>query len=227
MGTGALGSSTGSNNIAIGRNAGDNATTGDSNIYIGNTGVAAEGSTIRVGSAQTDTFIAGIRGATTDAIAVLIDSAGQLGTVSSSRRTKEDIRDMGEASAALARLRPVVFRYRKPFANGAKPLQYGLIAEEVAEVYPELVAFDAEGEPETVLYRFLAPILLSEEQRQQAAQRELNAENDSLEEHRKAQDKQVALLLEAVKELQAELAVVKAQLNRNDDDQVAALKLQE
>jgi hypothetical protein len=226
VGTDALIASTGSSNIALGISAGSSLTSGGGNIYIGNSGVSSESDTIRVGSSQTDAFIAGIRGVTTgvaDAITVLIDSAGQLGTVSSSRRTKEDIRDMREASAGLERLRPVVFRYRKPFANGAKPLQYGLIAEEVAEVYPELVAYDAEGEPETVLYRFLAPMLLSELQRQQAALRELKAENDSLQEHRKAQDKQVALLLEAVKEqqaqlqeLRAELAVVKAQLDRPD-----------
>jgi hypothetical protein len=174
--------------------------------------VSSESSTIRIGGGvffQTRTFIGGIHGVTTGnapAIPVLIDSAGQLGTISSSRRTKEDIRDMGEASAGLARLRPVVFRYRKPFANGAKPLQYGLIAEEVAEVYPELVAYDAAGEPETVLYRFLAPMLLNELQRQQAQIQE-----------------QQALL----QELQAELAIVKAQLSRSPEKQVAVLKLQE
>jgi hypothetical protein len=113
---------------------------------------------------------------------------------------------MGEASAALQRLRPVVFRYRKPFANGSKPLQYGLIAEEVAEVYPELVAFDAEGEPETVLYRFLAPLLLNEVQRQQ----------DQIQE-------QQALL----QELRAELAVVKVQLDRADRMTLAEVQPQD
>jgi hypothetical protein len=211
VGQSALVLSTGSSNIALGTNAGSNLTSGNSNIYIGNDGVSSESTTIRIGAGgtHTDTFIAGVRGVTTDnadAITVLIDSAGQLGTVSSSRRTKEDIREMGEASAALQRLRPVVFRYRKPFANGSKPLQYGLIAEEVAEVYPELVAFDAEGEPETVLYRFLAPLLLTEVQRQQ----------DQIQ-------KQQALL----QELRAELAVVKVQLDRADRMTLAEVQPQD
>ena len=100
-----------------------------------------------------------------DAITVVIDSAGQLGTVSSSQRYKEDIQDMGEASASLLELRPVTFRYKKASASGEKPIRYGLIAEEVLEVFPELVAFDEEGQPETVLYRLLAPMLLNELQK--------------------------------------------------------------
>lgn len=109
--------------------------------------------------------MAGIRGRTTgnaDAIPVLIDSAGQLGTVSSSRRFKEDIHDMGHASERLLQLRPVTFRYTQPFADGAKPIQYGLIAEDVAEVFPELVARDADGRIETVHYQKLDVLLLNE-----------------------------------------------------------------
>ena len=89
------------------------------------------------GHAQTSFFAAGIRGVTTgnnDAVPVVIDSNGQLGTVNSSRRFKEDIRDMGDASIGLLRLRPVTFRYRKPFADGSRPIQYGLIAEEVEDI---------------------------------------------------------------------------------------------
>jgi hypothetical protein len=78
-----------------------------------------------------------------------------LGTVSSSRRFQEDIQDMGEASSGLLRLRPVTFRYQKPFADGSKPIEYGLIAEEVAEVYPDLVSRSAEGQIETVEYQLL------------------------------------------------------------------------
>jgi hypothetical protein len=103
---------TGSNNIALGRAAGLALTTGDNNIHIGNFGVAAEGGTIRIGDLQTRAFVAGIRGVGTgimDAINVVIDSAGQLGTVSSSRRFKDDIADMEAASHALMKLRPVTF----------------------------------------------------------------------------------------------------------------------
>jgi hypothetical protein len=120
---------------------------------------------------QTSFFVAGTRGVTTgsnNAIPVLIDSNSQLGTVSSSRRFKEEIHDMGEASSGLMQLRPVTFRHKKPFADGSKPIQYGLIAEEVAEVYPDLVARSADGQIETVKYQVLPTMLLNEVQRQQS-----------------------------------------------------------
>lgn len=125
---------TGNYNIALGENAGTALTTGCCNISIGNGGVAGEERTIRIGNAnQTRAFISGIRGITTgaqNAVAVLIDSNGQLGTVSSSRRFKFDIRDAAESTDDLMRLRPVTFRY---LAHGAEAaVQYGLIAEEVA-----------------------------------------------------------------------------------------------
>ena len=102
----------------------------------------------------------------------LIDTNGQLGTMNSSRRFKEDIQDMGGASDGLMRLRPVTFRYQKPFADGSKPIQYGLIAEEVAEVYPDLVAHSADGQIETVKYQVLDSMLLNELQRQERVNRE-------------------------------------------------------
>ncbi|MFB3105919.1 MAG: tail fiber domain-containing protein, partial [Pseudomonadales bacterium] len=172
VGTMALWQNTiGEHNIAIGHFAGQFLTTGNGNIAISNFGVAGESGTIRIGGvAQTRAFIGGIRGKTTgftDAVAVLIDSAGQLGTVSSSRRYKEDIEDMAGASAGLLSLRPVTFRYKQAFENGNKPIQYGLIAEEVAEVFPELVVYNEDGEPETVKYRLLSTLLLNELQKQQ------------------------------------------------------------
>jgi len=96
-----------------------------------------------------------------------------LGTTSSSRRYKEDIEDMGAASYDLMRLRPVTYRYKKPYADGSKPIQYGLIAEEVAEVYPDLVAHSADGQIQTVKYQVLDSMLLNEVQRQQTEIREL------------------------------------------------------
>ena len=114
---------------------------------------------------RTSFFAGGIRGVTTgnnDAIPVVIDSNGQLGTVSSSRSFKEDINDMDTVSSGLMRLRPVTFRYPKPFADGSKPIQYGLIAEEVADVYPDLVAHSADGQIETVKYQALNSMLLNE-----------------------------------------------------------------
>jgi hypothetical protein len=97
----------------------------------------------------------------------MVDSGGQLGTVSSSRRFKQDIQEMGDASQGLMRLRPVTFRYQKAFADGSKPRQYGLVAEEVAEVYPDLVTHSADGQVETVKYQVLDSMLLNEVQRQQ------------------------------------------------------------
>src|ERR1017187_10918324 len=82
------------------------------------------------------------------------------------RRYKEDIQDMSDASSNLVRLRPVTFRYKKPYADGSKPLDYGLIAEEVAEVYPDLVVRGKDGQIETVQYQKLTPMLLNELQKQ-------------------------------------------------------------
>lgn len=158
-------------NIAIGFGAGQSLTTGNSNIAIGNTGVAAEANTIRVGNAaeHTRAFIAGIRGVTTAtaAIPVVIGTDGQLGTISSSQRVKDDIADMGEASNTLMRLRPVIFHYKADQNPMGRALQYGLIAEEVEKVAPQLVARNAKGEIETVYYQHLAPMLLNEYQKQQ------------------------------------------------------------
>src|SRR6266480_65071 len=163
---------TGSFNIAIGNRAGYNLTAGNNNIAIGNEALGAESDTIRIGTAgnQTRAFIAGIRGVTTgivDAVPVMVDSAGQLGTVSSSRRVKDDIADMAEASSALMKLRPVTFYYKTDKSAAGRTLQYGLVAEEVAKLAPGLVARSTDGEIETVYYQFLAPMLLNEYQKQQ------------------------------------------------------------
>jgi hypothetical protein len=186
-GVGALESATtGSNNTAVGYLAGFNVTTGSNNIDIGNQGTSSDNGAIRIGTAgtQTSAFMAGIYGvktSTNNAVPVLIDSNGNLGTVSSSRRYKEDIQDMGDASSGLMRLRPVTFRYKKPFADGSQPMQYGLIAEEVAEVYPDLVARSADGQIETVKYQLLDPMLLNEVQRQQTEIRELQERLSKME----------------------------------------------
>jgi hypothetical protein len=180
---------TGANNIAVGRLAGNVLTTGSNNIDIGHAGVAAEANTIRIGTSGTQTiaYLAGVRGVTTgqnNAVNVVIDSNGQLGTISSSRRYKEDIADMGDASAKLQALRPVTFRYKKPYSNGEKPIQYGLIAEEVAASFPDLAVFNAEGKPETVKYQDLAPLLLNEYQKEHKKVEALEARLARLEKAR-------------------------------------------
>jgi len=112
----------------------------------------------------------------------MIDSNGQLGTVGSSARFKEDVHDMGEASSGLLQLRPVTFRYRQPFSDGSKPVQYGLIAEEVERVYPDLVARSADGRIESVKYQVLDAMLLNEPQKQAETNRQQAGEIRSLKE---------------------------------------------
>jgi hypothetical protein len=98
---------------------------------------------------------------------VLIDTNGQLGTVNSSREIKDHIRDMGDTSGVLNQLRPVTFYYKSDQNPDGRILQYGLVAEEVANVAPGLVAHSANGKIESVYYHFLAPMLLNEYQKQQ------------------------------------------------------------
>lgn len=176
----------GSRNVAAGNLAGALLTSGSDNVYIASSGGSGtENTTIRIGRSITHTraFISGIRGVTTgasNAVAVVIDSAGQLGTVSSSRRFKDDIHDLGAVGERLQQLRPVQFRYKKPFADGTKPVQYGLIAEEVAEVLPELVAYDADGQPSTVMYHVLPALLVEEVQRLERERTALTQEVQAL-----------------------------------------------
>ena len=112
---------------------------------------------------------------------------------------------MGDASTGLLRLRPVTYRYQKPFADGSKPIQYGLIAEEVEEVYPDLVAHSADGQIETVKYQVLDSMLLNEAQRQ-------HAENVR-------QDDQIRTLEQQVKEQQERMAKLESALAAISDQQ--------
>jgi hypothetical protein len=167
---------TGFNNVAIGVAAGADLVGGDSNVYLAHRGYGIESQTLRIGASQTRAFIAGIRGRMTgssNAVPVVIDENGQLGTVVSSRRFKENITDMGDASSLLMRLRPVTFQYRDDRNPAGQAMQYGLIAEEVAGVAPGLVVHAADGEVESVFYEFLPPMMLNELQKQH---RSLNAQ---------------------------------------------------
>lgn len=169
VGTQAGQNALGSSNVFVGNGAGGSVTFGNGNIMLGNVGQVSDDLTIRVGTSQTRTFLAGVRGVTTAtaAIPVVVGTDGQLGTASSSRRYKFDIADMGDFSARLAALRPVTFRYRQPMDDGSTPLDFGLIAEEVAEVFPELAVRGADGQIETVAYHKLPALLLNELQKQQ------------------------------------------------------------
>jgi hypothetical protein len=178
---------TGGNNTALGFLAGLSVTTGNNNIHIGNQGTDGDTALIRIGTVgtHTATFIAGIAGQTSPSgLAVLVNGAGHLGTTTSSRRAKDEIRDMGVASDGVLKLRPVTFRYKPEHDDGARLAQYGLIAEEVAEIFPELVVLDKDGQPSGVRYHVLPAMLLNELQRQQREIVELRAKVQELDELR-------------------------------------------
>ena len=153
----------GAGNTALGYLAGSNLTTGDDNICIGNDGVAGEGGTIRIGRSFIGaTYIAGISGQTASGgAAVFVNSDGKLGTSTSSARFKDEIKPMGTASEALFALQPVMFRYKKEIDPQGIP-QFGLVAEDVEKVDPDLVVRDAEGKLNTVRYEQINAMLLNE-----------------------------------------------------------------
>jgi len=198
-GIGALQNNTGSFNVAIGYNAGVSLTTGRDNIDISAAGAAGESNTIRIGNTkQTATFVGGIRGITTgnaNAVPVLIDSAGQLGTASSSCRFKHEIKPMDKTSEAIFTLKPVTFQYKSD--RTATP-QFGLIAEEVAAVNPNLVVRDENGEIYTVRYEAVNAMLL----------------NEFLKEHRHVQEQDAIITRQQrqIEALTAGLLKVSAQL---------------
>ena len=158
----ALANCTGSYNVGLA--GGFNLTNGDFNIDIGNDGEAGESGTIRIGSfcCQSRAFIAGISGVTVSGGAtVYVKSDGQLGTSTSSARFKQDIRNMDKASETLLGLRPVTFRY-KPELDPEGIAQFGLIAEEVEQVNPDLVVRDENGNTYSVRYDQVNAMLLNE-----------------------------------------------------------------
>jgi hypothetical protein len=155
---------TGRSNIAVGFQAGGNLTTGRYNIDIGNLGVASESSTIRIGTtgSQTDAYVAGISGATIPTgVPVIVDTTGHLGTTTSSARFKEAIKPMEKASETILALKPVTFRYKHDLDPEGIP-QFGLVAEQVEKVNPDLVARDDQGKPYTVRYEAVNAMLLNE-----------------------------------------------------------------
>ena len=195
---------TGAFNIALGTSAGQNLTTGDRNIDIGNLGVANEGNTIRIGTTgdQSATYIAGIAGQTVGAggSTCYVDNDGKLGVFLSAHRFKTDIADMATASEAILALRPVTFHYKPELDKTGIP-QFGLVAEEVEAINPDLVTRDKEGKVSTVRYEAVNAMLL----------------NEFLKEHRKNQqqeatiarlEKQIEVLAEGLQKVSADLESV-------------------
>jgi hypothetical protein len=176
---------TGSNNVGIGNSAGYDITTGNNNIEINTAGASGDNNTIRIGiqGEQTSAYIAGAYGESINSqtgIDLGIDSTGKIGTVASSERFKQDIRDMGDTSDQLLSLRPVTFRYKHEIDPGGVQ-QFGLVAEEVQKVNPALVVHDGHGKIYSVHYQAVYAMLLNEFLKEHAKVSKLEASNSKLE----------------------------------------------
>jgi hypothetical protein len=223
IGAGALFTNTGSNNVALGFGAGADATDGNNNVYIGTQvrGVAGENHRIRIGdpAVHAATFIAGIRGQTVPSgLPVMVEIDGHLGTTTSSKRFKEEIKPMDKASEALLALKPVTFRYKKEIDPQGIP-QFGLVAEEVEKVNPDLVVRDKEGKAYSVRYDQVNAMLLNEflkEQRkneeQQATITELKRDFQMVSAQ---QQNEIQILSAQFKEQAAQIQKVSAQIQPN------------
>jgi hypothetical protein len=205
---------TGNHNIALGATAGDNLTTSDNNIDIGNEGVTDEGNTIRIGTqgTQTATFIAGITGATVTGTAVVVNGSGQLGVAVSSARFKDAIKPMDKTSEAVFALKPVSFCYKKEI-DPKRTAQFGLVAEEVEKVNPDLVVRDKEGKPYTVRYDAVNAMLLNEFLKEHRKVQELQAtvaeQQKSFESKLAGEQKQIDALTAGLQKVSAQLEVSK------------------
>ena len=196
----------GGSNIALGNNAGFNLTTGSNNIDIGNAGLSGDSGYIRIGvsGVQTKTFIAGISGASGTGNPVVINANGRLGVRPSSQRFKDEIKPMDEASEAILALKPVTFRYKKEI-DPDRTAEFGLVAEDVENVNPALVARDADGKAFTVRYEAVNAMLLNEFLKEHRKVQQLEA-NDA------EQQREIKALVATVKEQAAQIQKVSAQL---------------
>jgi trimeric autotransporter adhesin len=212
MGYQALLNTTGSNNIGLGVGAGYNLTTGESNIDIDNFGVSGESNTIRIGNTNhTRTFIAGISGATiASGAGVVVDGNGQLGVALSSRRFKRQIKPMDQTSESILTLKPVTFYYK---SDTTDTLQFGLVAEEVEKVNPNLVVRDREGKPYTVRYDAVNAMLLNEFLKEHKT---VQGQSDTIA----ALRKEIASLTATVKDQAEQIQKVSAQIEVNQQHPV-------
>ena len=205
---------TGSSNIALGVNAGFFLTTGSHNIDISNEGNAGESGTIRIGDPlfQTATFIYGISGAMITGTAVVVSSSGQLGVAPSSRRFKAEIEPMDKANEAILALKPVTFRYKHEIDPKAIP-QFGLVAEEVEKVNPDLVVRDSRGEAYTVRYEAVNAMLLNEFLKEHKKVEQLQAtvaqQQKGFEATLAHQEKQIEALTAGLQKVSAQLELSK------------------
>ena len=218
---------TGDRNIALGDGAGALLTTGNDNIDIGTSGSAGESSTIRIGDAgQTRTFIAGIFGTNVVGSPVAVTSTGHLGVAAaSSARFKDAIKPMDKASEAILALKPVTFYYKKEI-DPNRTAQFGLVAEEVEKINPDLVTRDAKGELYTVRYEAVNAMLLNEFLKEHRTMQQLNStvekqqtiisqQRRDLEATAARQEKEINALTAPVKEQAVQIQKVNARLEMN------------
>jgi hypothetical protein len=195
-------------NTVIGDAAGGALTSGSDNIYIGATsgGPAVESGAIRIGDPLfvSGCWIAGIFGNLTPGVPVFINASGKLSTTPSSQRYKEDIKRMDKASEALFALNPVTFRYKKEFDATGTP-QFGLVAEEVAKVSPDLVYRDNQGKIYSVRYEAVNAMLLNEFIKEHRTVEKQQATMAS-------QEAQIKWLTETVKQQATQIQKVSAQV---------------
>ena len=214
VGYSALLNTTGAGNIALGAFAGGNVAVGSSNIEIGNNGANNDAGRIRIGTKGThqSAFIAGISGVTVaNGVGVVVNNQGQLGTLTSSACYKEAIKPMDKASEAILSLEPVTFRYKHDLDPDRIP-QFGLVAEQVEKVNPDLVARDEQGKPYTVRYEAVNAMLLNEflkEHKRVQEQTETNLKQDATIAQ---QQKEIQTLTEALKAQAEQLQKVSDQL---------------
>jgi hypothetical protein len=204
VGFNALSNATGLKNVAIGHQAGIKVTTGSNNIDIGTVGGSGDSNTIRIGGGdlQTRTFVAGISGSPIAGTSVVVNNLGRLGTVASSARFKEEIKPMDKASEAVLALKPVTFRYKKEI-DPAGTSQFGLVAEDVEKINPDLVVRDKKGKPYSVRYDQVNAMLL----------------NEFLKEHRKVQEQEATIA-----KLKKDFRATVAQLTTRLDEQAAQIQ---
>ncbi len=217
LGTFALANNTGgASNIALGDGTGVNLTTGSFNIDIGNAGVAGEATTIRIGTAQTNTYVAGIYGAMVPfaPMPVFCGTDGHLGTMPSSARFKDNIKPMDNASEAILALKPVTFRYKQALDSSGIP-QFGLVAEEVEKVNPNLVVRDKAGKPYSVRYEAVNAMLLNEFLKEYRKVQLLEAANTRQQSINAAQQKAISALTATLQKQTDQIQKISAQLDAN------------
>jgi len=207
---------TGTGNTAVGSTALSNSISGNGNIALGNNAganVMTASDVICIGAVGADVgsscYISHIFGATSsNGTGVFVNTDGKLGTTTSSKRFKEDIKPMDKASEALFALKPVAFRYKKEIDPAGRS-QFGLVAEEVEKINPELIVRDEEGKPYSVRYEAVNAMLLNEFLKEHAKAAQLKKD---LESKLGEQQKQIEALTAGLQKVSAQLAAASPSL---------------